>query len=189
MCYVSWFSFITHYHNIISGTFCRFLSEMYSLLLETYIKDSKEKHRLFNAIENIPCVASKAKWALDWIHRYCCRIIFSAWKSYISENEKKFLFSFVIIQKILGSFVSIAIDNPPWDAQRVRYRYLIFSKHIIKCDFKFKIYWPTLSSVTLPFVLVSMSYPRYMVNYDFLDCYLACAYFSVKFTIPPGFIC
>lgn len=42
-------------------------SEMYSLLLETYIKDSREKHRLFNAIENIPCVAEKAKWALDWI--------------------------------------------------------------------------------------------------------------------------
>ncbi|XP_057956821.1 ribonucleoside-diphosphate reductase small chain A [Malania oleifera] len=42
-------------------------SEMYSLLLETYIKDSKEKHRLFNAIENIPCVSRKAKWALDWI--------------------------------------------------------------------------------------------------------------------------
>ncbi|KAM3755273.1 hypothetical protein ACB098_02G028400 [Castanea mollissima] len=46
-------------------------SEMYSLLLETYIKDSKEKHRLFNAIENIPCVARKAKWALDWIHSFC----------------------------------------------------------------------------------------------------------------------
>ncbi|KAG6757050.1 hypothetical protein POTOM_037351 [Populus tomentosa] len=29
---------------------------MYSLLLETQIKDSKEKHRLFNAIENIPCM-------------------------------------------------------------------------------------------------------------------------------------
>lgn len=43
-------------------------SEMYSLLLETYIKDSKQKHRLFNAIENIPCVARKAKWAVDWIN-------------------------------------------------------------------------------------------------------------------------
>ncbi|CAI0559946.1 unnamed protein product [Linum tenue] len=43
-------------------------SEMYSLLLETYIKDPSEKHRLFNAVENIPCVARKAKWALDWIN-------------------------------------------------------------------------------------------------------------------------
>lgn len=96
MCYI-----ITHHHNIIGGTLCRFLSEMYSLLLETYIKDSKEKHRLFNAIENIPCVACKAKWALDWIHRYCCRTIFLAWKSYISEKEKEFLWSFVIIQIFL----------------------------------------------------------------------------------------
>ncbi|CAI0560056.1 unnamed protein product [Linum tenue] len=44
-------------------------SEMYSLLLETYIKDPSEKHRLFNAVENIPCVARMAKWALDWINR------------------------------------------------------------------------------------------------------------------------
>ncbi|KAI5343224.1 hypothetical protein L3X38_011100 [Prunus dulcis] len=40
-------------------------SEMYSLLLETYIKDSREKHILFNAIESIPCVSRKAKW--PWI--------------------------------------------------------------------------------------------------------------------------
>ncbi|KAE9455328.1 hypothetical protein C3L33_12770, partial [Rhododendron williamsianum] len=45
-------------------------SEMYSLLLETYIRDTREKHRLFNAIENIPCVAEKAKWALEWIQRH-----------------------------------------------------------------------------------------------------------------------
>ncbi|XP_022722907.1 ribonucleoside-diphosphate reductase small chain A-like isoform X3 [Durio zibethinus] len=53
--------------NIHSDIFCCQCLEMYSLLLETYIKDSKEKHRLFNAIENIPCVSKKAKWALDWI--------------------------------------------------------------------------------------------------------------------------
>ncbi|KAJ6371550.1 hypothetical protein OIU77_001957 [Salix suchowensis] len=42
-------------------------SEMYSLLLETYIKDSEEKNRLFHAIETVPCVAKKAQWALRWI--------------------------------------------------------------------------------------------------------------------------
>ncbi|MCO5551625.1 hypothetical protein L7F22_005130 [Adiantum nelumboides] len=42
-------------------------SEMYSLLLETYIRDQKEKARLFNAVETIPCVAKKAEWALRWI--------------------------------------------------------------------------------------------------------------------------
>ncbi|KAE9453631.1 hypothetical protein C3L33_14457, partial [Rhododendron williamsianum] len=42
-------------------------SEMYSLLLESYIKDSNEKDRLFHAIETIPCVEKKANWALKWI--------------------------------------------------------------------------------------------------------------------------
>jgi ribonucleotide reductase beta subunit family protein with ferritin-like domain len=43
-------------------------SEMYSLLIDTYIKDADEKHRLFNAITTIPCVSKKAKWAQKWIH-------------------------------------------------------------------------------------------------------------------------
>ncbi|KAL9162875.1 hypothetical protein ABFS82_06G006300 [Erythranthe guttata] len=42
-------------------------SEMYSLLLESYIKDSDEKNRLFRAIETVPCVERKANWALRWI--------------------------------------------------------------------------------------------------------------------------
>ena len=42
-------------------------SEMYSLLIETYIKDSAERSRLFNAVETMPCVAKKAEWAMRWI--------------------------------------------------------------------------------------------------------------------------
>lgn len=42
-------------------------SEMYALLIDTYIKDSKEKDECFNAIDNLPAVAKKAQWALDWI--------------------------------------------------------------------------------------------------------------------------
>lgn len=42
-------------------------SEMYSLLLDTYIKDNKERDHLFRAIETIPCVAKKAQWAMKWI--------------------------------------------------------------------------------------------------------------------------
>jgi ribonucleoside-diphosphate reductase subunit M2 len=40
---------------------------MYSLLLETYIKDAAEKHRLFHAIETVPAVRRKAEWAMKWI--------------------------------------------------------------------------------------------------------------------------
>lgn len=42
-------------------------SETYSLLIDTYIKDTKEKDYLFNAIETLDCVKKKAEWALRWI--------------------------------------------------------------------------------------------------------------------------
>ena len=40
----------------------------YALLIETFIKDPKRKDYLFNAIDNIPCVAKKANWALKWLN-------------------------------------------------------------------------------------------------------------------------
>jgi ribonucleoside-diphosphate reductase beta chain len=42
-------------------------SLMYSLLIDTYIKDEKEKDECFHAIDRLPAVAKKANWALDWI--------------------------------------------------------------------------------------------------------------------------
>ena len=45
-------------------------SEMYSLLLESYIKDPQEKDRLFHAIQTVPVVKKKADWALKWITRW-----------------------------------------------------------------------------------------------------------------------
>uniref|UniRef100_A0A2K5RPE4 Ribonucleoside-diphosphate reductase subunit M2 n=1 Tax=Cebus imitator TaxID=2715852 RepID=A0A2K5RPE4_CEBIM len=42
-------------------------SEMYGLLIDTYIKDPNEREFLFNAIETMPCVNKKADWALRWI--------------------------------------------------------------------------------------------------------------------------
>jgi ribonucleotide reductase beta subunit family protein with ferritin-like domain len=41
-------------------------SETYSLLIDTYVKDQKEKTHLLNAIETVPCVQKKAQWALQW---------------------------------------------------------------------------------------------------------------------------
>merc|ERR1712025_1284976 len=43
-------------------------SEMYSLLIDTYIKDRMERDRLFNAIETFPAIKKKAQWALRWIN-------------------------------------------------------------------------------------------------------------------------
>jgi ribonucleoside-diphosphate reductase beta chain len=42
-------------------------SLMYSLLIDTYISDEKEKQLCFTALDNLPAVQKKAKWALDWI--------------------------------------------------------------------------------------------------------------------------
>ncbi|XP_049890555.1 ribonucleoside-diphosphate reductase subunit M2 B [Epinephelus moara] len=43
-------------------------SEMYSMLINTYIRDLKERDYLFNAIQTMPCVKRKADWALQWIN-------------------------------------------------------------------------------------------------------------------------
>ncbi|KAF3457214.1 hypothetical protein FNV43_RR01871 [Rhamnella rubrinervis] len=104
-------------------------SEMYSLLLETYIKDSKEKHRLFNAIENIPCVSRKAKWALDWIHS--------------STSFAERLVAFACIEGIFfsGSFCAIF-----WLKKRALMPGLTFSNELISrdeglhCDFACLLY-------------------------------------------------
>ena len=43
-------------------------SEMYSLLIETYIKDKDQKNKLFTALDNFPCIKKKADWAIKWIN-------------------------------------------------------------------------------------------------------------------------
>ena len=43
-------------------------SETYSLLIDTYVKDIEEKHKLFNAVDTIPSVKKKADWSMKWIN-------------------------------------------------------------------------------------------------------------------------
>lgn len=68
---------------------------MYSLMIDTYIKDIKEKDFLLNAVETVPCVKRKADWALKWI------------KS--DESFAKRLVAFAIVEGIFfsGSFCAI----------------------------------------------------------------------------------
>jgi ribonucleoside-diphosphate reductase subunit M2 len=70
-------------------------SQVYSLMIETYIDNREEKYMLFNAIERIPCIAQKAQWALKWT----------------SNNEpfSKRLVAFAIIEGLFfsGAFCSI----------------------------------------------------------------------------------
>lgn len=56
-------------------------SETYSLLIDTYIKNQKEKDGLFHAIDTIPCVRKKADWAMRWINKGSfveCLVAFAA---------------------------------------------------------------------------------------------------------------
>lgn len=42
-------------------------SETYSLLIDTYVKDAREKEKLFNAVTHFPAIREKAEWAMKWI--------------------------------------------------------------------------------------------------------------------------
>jgi ribonucleoside-diphosphate reductase beta chain len=46
-------------------------SEMYSLLIDTYVRDPAEKTRLLTAIDTVPAVMKKAHWALKWMGEKC----------------------------------------------------------------------------------------------------------------------
>ena len=104
-------------------------SEMYSLLLETYIKDPKEKNRLFHAIDTVPCVTKKAQWALRWIDG--------------SETFAERLLAFACVEGIFfsGSFCSIF-----WLKKRGLMPGLTFSNELISrdeglhCDFACLLY-------------------------------------------------
>jgi len=36
-------------------------------MIDTFIREEEEKTRLFNAIDTIPCIERKARWAQKWI--------------------------------------------------------------------------------------------------------------------------
>ena len=42
-------------------------SEMYSILIDTYIRDNEQKDKLFKSLDNFPCIAKKAQWAQKWM--------------------------------------------------------------------------------------------------------------------------
>jgi ribonucleoside-diphosphate reductase beta chain len=69
-------------------------SEVYSLLIDTYIKDEKEKNHLFNALETNPAVKRKAEWALKWVE---------------SDSFVERLVAFAVVEGVFfsGSFCSI----------------------------------------------------------------------------------
>merc|ERR1712020_580514 len=91
-------------------------SEMFSLLIDTYIKDPAEKDSLFNAIETVPAVKKKANWALNWINN-------------ASYSERVVAFASVEGIFFSGSFASIF-----WLKKRGLLPGLTFSNELISRD-------------------------------------------------------
>jgi len=92
-------------------------SEVYSLLIDNYIKDPNEKLRLFNAITTVPIIKKKADWALTWISS----------KSTFAER----LIAFACVEGIFfsGSFCAIF-----WLKKRGIMPGLTFSNELISRD-------------------------------------------------------
>jgi ribonucleoside-diphosphate reductase subunit M2 len=93
-------------------------SEMYSTLIDTYIKDSDERDKLFNAIENYPCIAKKANWAKKWI----------------SDNRSSFASRLVAFAVVEGIFFSSAFASIYWIKKRGLMPGLTFSNELISRD-------------------------------------------------------
>jgi ribonucleoside-diphosphate reductase subunit M2 len=93
-------------------------SETYSLLIETYIKNSEEKHRLFNAIENFPSIKKKSDWAQKWIH----------------DNRSSFATRLIAFACVEGIFFSGAFCSIFWIKKRGLLPGLTFSNELISRD-------------------------------------------------------
>jgi ribonucleoside-diphosphate reductase subunit M2 len=93
-------------------------SHTYSLLIETYIKDKTEKDKLFNAIENFPCIKKKSVWAQKWIH----------------DNRSSFATRLVAFACVECIFFSGAFCSIYWLKKRGLMPGLTFSNELISRD-------------------------------------------------------
>lgn len=63
-------------------------SQTYAVMIETYVKNEKEKNLLFSALENNNAVKLKGDWAIKW---NICRASFSFYPRRMSIFLRKFL--------------------------------------------------------------------------------------------------
>ena len=92
-------------------------AEMYGLLIETYIKDSAERARLFDAMNQVPCVKAKADWAMRWI-----------------EQNTSFAERLVAFAAVEGIFFSGCFCSIFWLKKRGLMPGLTFSNELISRD-------------------------------------------------------
>lgn len=93
-------------------------SNTYSNLIETYIRNTDEKHKLFNAINNFPCIKKKSDWAQKWIH----------------DNRSSFATRLIAFACVEGIFFSGAFCSIFWLKKRGLMPGLTFSNELISRD-------------------------------------------------------
>ena len=93
-------------------------SEMYSLLIDTYIKDKQERDKLFNALDHFPCIQKKADWARKWIN----------------DNRSSFAARLVAFAVVEGIFFSSSFASIYWIKKRGLMPGLTFSNELISRD-------------------------------------------------------
>tara|TARA_R100000900_G_scaffold139182_2_gene118673 strand:+ start:2846 stop:3808 length:963 start_codon:yes stop_codon:yes gene_type:complete len=93
-------------------------SETYSLLIDTYIDNEDEKKKLFNAINNYPCVERKGRWALKWIQ----------------DKSSSFATRLVAFAICEGIFFSSSFCAIYWLKERGLMKGLTFSNELIARD-------------------------------------------------------
>ena len=104
-------------------------AEMYSLLIDTYIKNPVEKDFLFNALSNLPCVERKGRWAMNWI-----------------DNAPTFAHRLIAFAAVEGIFFSGSFCSIFWLKKRGLMPGLAFSNELISrdeglhCDFACYLY-------------------------------------------------
>lgn len=113
-------------------------SEMYSLLIDTYVTDAVEKAHLFAAIETVPCVQKKAAWAMRWFDR----------------TTASFAERLVAFAAVEGIFFSASFCAVFWLKKRNLLHGLGFSNELISrdeglhCDFACLLYTKLQDKVT-----------------------------------------
>ncbi|SCZ87394.1 BZ3500_MvSof-1268-A1-R1_Chr2-2g04860 [Microbotryum saponariae] len=93
-------------------------SEVYSLLIDTYIRDPVERQHLFHAIETVPCIKKKADWALRWIE----------------DQESTFAERLIAFACVEGIFFSGSFASIFWLKKRGLMPGLCFSNELISRD-------------------------------------------------------
>ncbi|KAF2762617.1 ribonucleoside-diphosphate reductase M2 subunit [Pseudovirgaria hyperparasitica] len=93
-------------------------SETYSLLIDSYISEPKQRRYLFNAIDNIPCIRKKADWALRWI----------------SDKNSTFASRLIAFAAVEGIFFSGSFAAIFWLKKRGLMPGLTFSNELISRD-------------------------------------------------------